>query len=226
MGWTALQAGDGHTLQAWVAVPQGAPRGAVVVLQEIFGVNAHIRSLCERYAQQGWLAVAPALFDRVLPGQELAYDAAGIAQAREVKANISDAQALLDVQAAIDHAAAQAGRHAPVTVMGFCWGGTLAWLSAARLRGLSGAIAYYGTNIAGYLGEAPRVPVLLHFGALDAHIPQDHVDSIAAAWPAVALHRYPAGHGFNCDDRAAFDAPSAALAAQRTQEFLETTLPC
>ncbi|MBN9410549.1 MAG: dienelactone hydrolase family protein [Burkholderiales bacterium] len=225
IGWTSLRAADGHRLAAWQAVPPaGTPiRGAIVVLPEIFGVNAHIRSLCDRYAAQGWSAIAPSLFDRAEPAVELGYDAAAMARARDLKAGIRDADALLDVQVAVD--AAAAGRHA-VAVIGFCWGGTLAWLAAARLPGVRAAVAYYGTQIASHLGETPRAPVLLHFGAHDAHIPPDHVDAIARAHPRIALHRYPAGHGFNCDARAAFEPASAALAAERTHAFLKEALPC
>jgi len=223
MAWTELTAADGHVLQAWVARPAGKPRGAIVVLQEIFGVNAHIRSVCERWAAEGWLAIAPALYDRVARGTETGYDPQGVARGRAAKEKLGDATALRDVQAAVALARAEGGR---VAVMGFCWGGTLAWLAAARLPGVDAAIAYYGTNIAGYLDEAPKVPVLLHFGEQDTHIPPEHVQKIAAAWPGLALHRYPAGHGFNCDERPAYDAPSAQLAATRTREFLEEHIPC
>lgn len=225
MGWLELKAGDGHGLDAWCEQP-AAPKGAIVVLQEIFGVNPHIRSLCERYAKEGWLAVAPALYDRVAKAQVLGYDADGIARGREIRGQVSDEQALVDVQAAIDWAAARLGPQAPMVVIGFCWGGTLAWLSATRLSGLSGAVAYYGTGIAAYVNESPKVPVLLHFGEQDAYIPPEHVDSIARAWPELPLHRYPAGHGFHCDDRAAFHSPSAQLAAARTREFLEERIKC
>lgn len=223
MAWTDIEAADGHVLQAWRAQPAGVARGAIVVLQEIFGVNAHIRSVCDGWAAQGWLAIAPALYDRVARGIETGYDAQGIAAGRAAKEKLGDDTALLDVQAAIDHARASTSCAA---VIGFCWGGTLAWLAAARLHGVDAAVAYYGTNIAGYLGEQPKVPVLLHFGEQDTHIPPDHVARIAQAWPAARLHRYPAGHGFNCDARPAYDAPSAELAAARTRAFLEETLTC
>lgn len=224
MGWIELRAADGHVLRAWKAVPADPgptpPRGALVVLPEIFGANAHIRSLCDRYASQGWVAVAPSLFDRAGPAAEvpeLGYGPEGIAQGRELKARVSDEQALLDVQAAIDHVMAPGAR---VAVVGFCWGGTLAWLAAARLARLHAAVAYYGTNIAGHLQAVPRVPVLLHFGEQDTHIPLEHVRQIAAACPQAELYVYPAGHGFNCDARAAFHPPSAELAATRTERFL------
>lgn len=198
------------------------------MLQEIFGVNAHIRSLCDRYASQGWTAIAPSLFDRaVATVPEMGYGPQDIAQGQALKARVSEEAALLDVQAAIDHAASTGADVAvDVAVVGFCWGGTLAWLAASRLKGLSAAVAYYGTNIAGNLNAVPQVPVLLHFGELDTFIPPEHVRRIAAACPQAELHVYPAGHGFNCDARAAFHAQSAELAAARTERFLRNALPC
>lgn len=220
MAWIELRAADGHQLQAWEARPQGAPRGAVVVLQEIFGVNRHIRAVCDRLAAQGWLAVAPALFDRVSRGRELGYDATGMAAGRAGKEQVGEETALRDVQAAVSHAA----RFGQVAVMGFCWGGTLAWLAAARLPGVACAVAYYGTAIHAHREEQPRVPVLLHFGEQDTHIPPEHVNAVAAAHPELPLYRYEAGHGFNCDERPAFHAASAALAGERTRQFLESHL--
>lgn len=221
MSWTELKAADGHVLQAWLAEPAGEPRGAVVVLQEIFGVNAHIRSVCDRLASQGWLAIAPALYDRAGRGQELGYGPEGVAAGRAAKEQVGgDEPALRDVQGAIDFVRPRG----KVAVMGFCWGGTLAWRSAARLQGVACAVAYYGTSIAAHLDETPRVPVLMHFGEQDTHIPPEHVQRIAAAFPQFPLHRYDAGHGFNCDERPAYHRPSAQLAGTRTQEFLETHL--
>lgn len=229
MAWIDLKAADGHALRAWRATAEAAgdtaaPRGALVVLQEIFGVNAHIRSVCDRYAVQGWTAIAPSLFDRATATvPEMGYGPEDIAQGRDLKARLSDEAALLDVQAAIDHAAALAPK---VAVVGFCWGGTLAWLAASRLKGLHAVVAYYGTNIAGNLDAVPQVPVLLHFGEHDTHIPPEHVRQIAAACPQAELHVYAAGHGFACDARAAFHAPSAELAATRTERFLRNALSC
>lgn len=228
--WIQLESADGHRPQAFCARPD-APCGAVVILQEIFGVNPHIQQLCDRYRAQGWLAVAPALFDRVAPSQSLPYDTDGIARGRKLKAQVSEAQALLDVQAAIDWAGRElppSGGDAPppVAVIGFCWGGTLAWLAAARLSGLRCAVAYYGTNIADRVEQRPRVPMLLHFGMQDQNIPPADVDRIATAWPEIPLYRYAAGHGFNCDDRPAFHAASAAVAGERTTAFLKENLAC
>lgn len=227
MAWTDLRAADGHVLRTWVSRPTDpspAPaRGAIVVLQEIFGANAHIRAVCERWAGQGWVAIAPSLFDRAVPAApELGYGPEDIARGRELKAQVGEEQALLDVQAAIDHVSAPGTL---VAVIGFCWGGTLAWRAAARLERLHAAVAYYGTAIAGNLHVLPRVPMLLHFGEHDTHIPPEHVRQIAAACPQAELHVYPAGHGFNCDARAAYHAPSAELAATRTERFLTRIAP-
>jgi carboxymethylenebutenolidase len=223
MDWIELKSSDGHVLDAYIAKPAGEARGAIVVLQEIFGVNAHMRSVCDKYAQQGWFAIAPALFDRVAKSQALGYDAEGIAQGRELRGKLTDAQALRDVQAAIDLARAGSVK---VAVIGFCWGGTLAWLAASRLEGVACAVAYYGTNIHGYLNETPKVPMLLHFGDEDTHIPPEHVAAIAKAFPQAELYRYPAGHGFNCDERPAFHAASAESAGARTEDFLKRELQC
>ena len=217
MGTTiTLQAQDGFELSAYRAEPQGKARGGVVILQEIFGVNTHIKDVCDRYAQQGYLAIAPALFDRVQPGVELGYEAADVEQGKKLKADSPLDRALLDVQAAIQ-AASEAGR---VAVIGYCWGGSLAYAAAARLDGLSAAIAYYGGEIAKLANEKPKVPTLAHFGETDASIPLSDVDKLRAARPEVEVHVYGAGHGFSCDMRGAYHAPSAALALERTLGWL------
>ena len=220
MSWIQLKSADGHVLQAWQAQPAGKPRGCIVVLQEIFGVTNHIRNVCDRFAAQGWVAIAPALYDRVGRGHELPYGEQGIAQGRALKAGVTEAQALADVQAAVDHLRPKG----KVAVVGFCWGGTLAWLSASRLQGVSAAVAYYGTNIHDNVREQPRVPVLLHFGDNDKHILPEHVSGISKTWPQVPLYRYDADHGFNCDERPAYHPASAQLAGTRTQQFLERHL--
>jgi carboxymethylenebutenolidase len=217
---SAITASDGHPLALYVAEPAAPARAGIVVVQEVFGVNAHIRSLCERFAAQGYLAAAPALYDRVRPGVELAYGPEGVAEGRTVRTLIPDEAALRDVDAAVQHLAERLGPEGRIAVVGFCWGGTLAWLAATRLARVSAAVAYYGSGIAAYAGEQPKVPVLLHFGARDAHIPMTDVDKIRRAHPGLPIHLYEAGHGFNCDDRASFDAESAATAARHTQAFL------
>lgn len=217
MGQTVrLTAADGHTLDAYRADPAGQPRGAIVVLQEIFGVNPHIRSVADRFAAQGYLAVAPALFDRVKAGVELGYDAPGIDAGRDIRAKIDLPAVLADMQAAIDYA----GQFGKVAVIGYCWGGSLAFFAATRLSGLAAAVGYYGAMIAQHASERPSVPTLLHFGDQDPGIPLSDVDQIRAAQPDLPVHVYHAGHGFNCDARASYDAASAALALERTLDFL------
>ena len=212
-----LTAADGVTIDAYRAEPTGTPRGGIVVLQEIFGVNPHIRSVADRYAEQGYLAVAPALFDRVKPGLELNYDPEGmtIGGATQKQTVLDDT--LKDVAAAVSEAA-RAGK---VGIVGFCWGGTLAYAVAGRLGGIAAAVGYYGGGIASMLGTLPKVPVMLHFGEKDDHIPMSSVEAIRAALPDVPVYSYPAGHGFNCDARGSYDKASADLALSRTLPFLK-----
>ena len=211
-----LTSPDGFRLSAYRAEPAGTPRGGLVVVQEIFGVNAHIRSVCDGYAADGYLAVAPALFDRYQRGVDWGYTPEDIARGREVRAQADAAAALMDVVAARD-AAAQAGR---VGIVGYCWGGFIAWLAAARVDGFACAIAYYGGGMPDAIGEKPRCPVLTHFGEQDAMIPVAGVQALAAAHPAMEVHLYAAGHGFNCDQRASFDPAAAAVARERSLAFL------
>jgi carboxymethylenebutenolidase len=211
-----LTAADGVTIAGYRADPAGKPRGGLVVIQEIFGVNSHIRSVCDGYAAEGYLAVAPALFDRAERGVDLGYGEADVARGRELRGRANTDQALADIAAA-RAVAAIAGR---VGVVGYCWGGLLAWLAAARVSGFSCAIAYYGGGMPDAIGEKPKVPVLAHFGEQDAHIPVAGVKALAAAHPTMDVHLYPAGHGFNCDQRGSFDAAAARLARERTLAFL------
>ena len=210
-----LQAADGHRLAAYRAAPSGKPRGALVVLQEIVGVNSHIRAVVDGYAADGWLAVAPAMFDRVERGVEIGYAPADIERGRQLKGGCSNDHALLDIAAAVDSVRA-AGR---VAVIGYCWGGTLAWLAACRQPGLAAAVSYYGGGIGELVDLTPRCPVLAHFGDRDASIPLTVVDALRAAHPEVEIHVYPAGHGFNCDQRGSFHEPSAKQARERSLEF-------
>ena len=211
-----LMARDGHEFDAYLARPAGRARGAIVVVQEIFGVNPYIRSVADRYAAAGWLAIAPALFDRVARGLEFGYTPAELPTARGTMMQVDTAKALLDIAAAT-----AVVRHAgKVGVVGFCWGGRLAWLAGCE-QPVAAAVAYYGTRIGQHLpGQVPRCPMQLHFGERDEHIPAAEIAQIRAACPQAEVHLYPAGHGFACDARASFDAPSAALAWQRTQDFL------
>ena len=215
-----LHAADGHALSAWRADPVSPPKGGLVILHEIFGVNAHIREVCAGYAARGYAAIAPALFDRVRPGTELGYDESAVATGRELRAGIATAAALLDVQAAID-AVAGAG---PVAVIGYCWGGTLAFLAATRLPGVRCAVAYYGAQTIPFAHEPIRVPVLMHFGELDPRIPPADIATIRRHNPGIEMHTFPADHGFNCDHRKEWHAPSADRALGLTTAFLERHL--
>ena len=225
--WIHLTSADGFTLPAWEARPDAAPRGAVVVLQEIFGVNAHIRAVADRLAARGYLAVAPATFARVRPDVDLGYGDEDMRTGRELKAAVEALPApgvLADIQAAIDHAAQASGRK--VGVVGFCWGGLLAWRAACLLEGLSAAVPYYGGGMttADEAARQPRVPVLAHFGERDHFIPVDGVQAFARAHPGAQVHLYPADHGFNCDQRGSYDEAAAMAARDRTLAFLDQHL--
>lgn len=220
-----LSAADGSTIPAYVAAPAGTARGALVLLQEIFGVNAHIRAVADSYAAEGYLVVAPALFDRVQAGVELGYSPDEVTQGVALKARAEALPApgpLLEVAAAIAHARS-AGK---VAVMGYCWGGWLSWRAAAQLQGLEAAVCYYGGGMTtpSEAARVPLCPVLAHFGEEDHAIPLDTVHAFRAAQPGVDVQLYPAKHGFNCDHRAAYHAESAALARTRTLAFLRTRL--
>lgn len=216
---TKLTAADGNELDAYVVRPDGTPKGGLVVCQEIFGVNHHIRAVAERFAAAGFFAVAPALFDRVKPGVELDYTADGVAEGRALRTALAWDDVTADVGAAVA-AARVAGK---VGVVGYCWGGSLAWLAACRLD-IAAAVGYYGGQIHEHRAETPRAPVMLHFGERDELIPPEHIAEIGRQHPAVRIFTYPAGHGFNCDARADFDADSAALAGERTLAFLDQHL--
>lgn len=213
-----IAASDGHKLAAYLAEPAGKPKGGLVILQEFFGVNAHIRQMTDEFARSGYLAVAPAIFDRIERGVELGYDAAGMAKGRQLRASLVLDQTMCDVQGAID-AAARGGR---VAVMGYCWGGSLAYLAAARLTGLACAVGYYGAQIAAHADERLHVPVLLHFAERDEYIPPADIERIRQAHPEITIYDYPGTeHGFNCNDRHFYKPKSAALARERSLAFLD-----
>ncbi|MCA3255793.1 MAG: dienelactone hydrolase family protein [Alphaproteobacteria bacterium] len=236
MGETVrITAEDGFAFDAYVARPAAPTRRAVVVIQEIFGVNAHIRGVADSYAAQGFLAVAPALFDRRQAGVELGYDAEGIKRGVEIAYGIGEA-ALTDVAAAIAWARTETG--ANPGVVGYCWGGSLAWLAATRLVpdadapaeagalvGPAAVVSYYGRLVPDHADEEPRCPVILHFGTRDASIPLDRVEAFRAARPEATVHIYEAGHGFNCEARGDHDPAAAALAAERTLAFFRSHMP-
>ncbi|WP_207456593.1 dienelactone hydrolase family protein [Azospirillum sp. SYSU D00513] len=213
--WLELTATDGHGLAAYQTGPREGARGALVIVQEIFGVNSHIRGVCDAYAAEGFRVIAPALFDRVERKLELGYGDDGVKRGIALKQAIPDEQALLDIAAALD-ALGGAGEAA---VMGYCWGGSLAWRAASALRPRA-AIGYYGGGIGQHLDEAPGCPTLLHFGEKDHAIPLSVAEGVRARHPSVPCHIYPAGHGFNCDERGSYDAESARIARERTLGFL------
>lgn len=215
--WIPLDSPHGR-LQAWRAEPAGTPRGALVVVQEIFGVNAHIRAVAEGFAQAGYVALAPAYFDPVEPGVELGYDAQGIARGRALIAALGLERAVDITRAAADRLAG-AGQ---VGSVGYCWGGTVALLAALRL-GLP-SVSYYGARNLPFLDEAPKAPVMFHFGERDASIPPDMVQAHRQKLPRMDVFTYPAGHGFNCDMRADYDPASTRLARERTLDFFARNL--
>jgi carboxymethylenebutenolidase len=222
-----LKAADGHSFPAYIARPAGKARGGVVVLQEIFGVNAHIRAVADGYAAAGYYAVAPATFSRIGKGDvQLGYTEADMNEGFGYKGAVEALPApgvLADIQAAVDHAAQQAGK---VGVVGYCWGGLLTWRSAALVKGLSAAAPYYGGGMTmpEEIARQPKVPVLVHFGEQDRWIPLDTVEAFKQAHAEVTVHLYPAHHGFNCDHRGAYDEASAKLARERTLTFFQQHL--
>ncbi len=218
--WIELKSAGGAPIAAWLATPAGAPRGAIVVVQEIFGVNHHIRSVADRFAAEGYLAIAPAVFDHVEKGVELAYDQDGMKRGMEIVGKLEREAALADIAASVARVAS-AGK---VGVVGFCWGGTMAWLAAAKTDGVSAAVGYYGGGVIGLKDLKPRAPTILHFGEKDTHIPLAGVREVEAAHPETPVYVYPADHGFNCDERGSYDAPSAKLAWGRTLDFFAKNL--
>ena len=212
-----LTAEDGHKLSAYKATPAGTPRGALVVIQEIFGVNHHIKSVTDRFAKEGYLSIAPALFDRVERGFETGYQQADIERGRGVRGKLAIEDAVKDVRAAVREAAKSGHK---VGVVGYCWGGFVTWMGAARLAGVDCAVPYYGGGMLEAVSERPRCPVLIHWGETDASIPKEHWEKVKQHHPNLTQHVYPAGHGFHCDERASYHKPSAEQAMERSLQFL------
>lgn len=217
---TNLTASDGHRFEAYIAEPRGTARGGLVVIQEIFGVNSHIKSVCDGYAADGYVCVAPALFDRLQRGVDLGYGERDIALGRDLRGKMNWADCMKDVSTAVA-AASGAGR---VGTVGYCYGGGVTWLAAALIPELSASIGYYGGPWAELVDRAPLCPVLLHFGAKDAMIPVSLADAMKARHPTITTHIYEADHGFNCDQRPHYDGFAAALARRRSLAFLEAIL--
>jgi carboxymethylenebutenolidase len=222
-----IKAADGHQCDAYVAQPQGKPRGAIVVLQEIFGVNHHIRAVADGYAMAGFFVVAPATFHRVKAGVELGYTPedmnAGFGLKTDVEA-LPEPGVIADIQAAVDYAASTSG--CKVGVVGYCWGGLLTWRAAALVKGVSAAVPYYGGGVTteGEAARKPLCPVMAHFGEKDHWIPMDTVESFRKAQPGVQVHVYAADHGFNCNERASYNETAANSALERTLAFFNQHL--
>jgi carboxymethylenebutenolidase len=211
-----LKTKDGQTISAYKAEPAGKPRGGIVVIQEIWGVNSHIRDVTDRYAKEGYLAVAPAIFDRIERGVKMdQYTQETMQKGFGYMQKVDQDKALLDISAAV----AEASKAGKVGVVGFCFGGRMAWLAASRVDGISASVPYYGGGVPQLASEKPKVPVMLHFGEKDAHIPIASVEEFKKVHPTLPVYIYAADHGFNCDQRGSYDAAAAKLAQDRTLEF-------
>jgi carboxymethylenebutenolidase len=207
-----LTASDGHKFSAYRADPADAPKGAVVVVQEIFGINPHIRKVTDGFAAKGYIAIAPSLFDRVKAGVELGYDEDGFSQGLGLMQQVGAELPLGDIQATVD-AVSSAGK---VAIVGYCWGGYLAYVSGNRVNGLACAVGYYGSGVENAYQEKRKIPTLLHFGEIDPLIPFEQVTQFRARRPDVSAFSYQAGHGFNCDERDGYNAEAAQKALERT----------
>jgi len=205
---------DDNELTGYLAELQERLKGGLVVIQEIFGVNSHIREVADGFAKDGYIVLAPAMFNRVAPGIELGYTPEDVEKGREIRAKINHEDAVRDMTAAVNALKGQ-----PIGVVGYCWGGSLAWNAATRLDDVNAAVGYYGGMIPDMVDEQPRHPVMLHFGERDQSIPIEGVEKIKAAHPDIPIHIYPAGHGFSCDHRGSYDAECAKLARERTIAF-------
>jgi carboxymethylenebutenolidase len=210
-----LTAADGHTFAAYRAVPKGKPRGALIVVPEIFGVNHHIKSVTDRFTADGYVAIAPALFDRIERDVDFEYTPDKVARGRQIKAQITTEMMMADLTAVV---AAVAG-YGAIGVVGYCWGGFVTWMASAYLAGIRCAVPYYGGGMLENIDIEPRVPVMGHFGDRDAIIPVSGVRQLIAKHPAHQFYIYEADHGFNCDERGSYDAAAASLARERTLSF-------
>jgi carboxymethylenebutenolidase len=212
-----LTAADGHKFSAYVAEPAGKPKGALIIVMEIFGVNSHIRKVTDDYAAAGYLAIAPAFFDRVQRGLDVGYTPADIDIARGLMQKMNFNDAVKDVEAAKAHVASTG----KTGIIGWCWGGALSFKAACNVNGLACAVAYYGGAIPSMINEKPKCPVMFHWGEQDQSIPLEKAKEVAAAHKDQIHYFYPAGHGFNCDQRGSYDAESAKTALGRTMDFLK-----
>jgi carboxymethylenebutenolidase len=224
--WVKLKASDGNELSAYVAKPEGEAVGALVVVQEIFGVNAHIRSVADGYAKDGFVVIAPALFDRYEKGVELKYEGEDMGKAYELYGKLKPETALLDVAAGFEYLKAVGKK---IGVIGYCYGGFMAWLSATRGATVAMqpvcTVGYYAGGIGHVATETPSCPVMLHFGAEDTHIGPDQVEAVRNAHPEVKIYVYAgAEHGFNCDARGSYNPDAAKLARERSLQFLKANI--
>ena len=210
-------ASDGHILDVYLAQAQGSPKGGIVLVQEIFGINSHMKSVADHYASEGYLVGVPSLFDRVESNIRLCYNSEDVIHGRELKESVGNENPLLDIQATLN-IVKSAGK---VAVIGYCWGGTLTWLSACQVPGFSAAASYYGGGIGALAFMQPKCPTIFHFGENDPVIPFTDIDTLKLAQPKCPIYLYPAGHGFNCEQRDGFHSSSSKIALERTIEHVE-----
>ena len=212
-----IEGKDGFELGAYLARPQGDAKGGVLVIQEIFGVNGHIREVADGYANEGYLAIAPKIFDRIEKDIELGYEEADMGRGIELAFQKLEMETTLsDLQVAIDRLKTE---QSSIGVVGYCFGGLLTWLSACELTGVNAAASYYGGGVVNHADKKAKCPVMMHFGELDAHIPMSDVEQIRQAQPDAQVFSYDADHGFNCDHRGSYDSTASSLARARTLEF-------
>lgn len=212
-----LKAADGHTFAAYLAEPAGKPKGGLIVVQEIFGVNKHMRSVTDGFAADGYLAICPGYYDRVQRNFEVGYSPDDIKAGGAIRAELKWDQILADTAAALERVKS-AGK---IGITGYCWGGTVAWMAAAKTSGLACSVPYYGGGIPDLINEKPKIPMMCHFGELDKSPSPEKAKEVLAKYPEVQGYFYPgAGHGFNCDERGSYNPEASKLAKQRTLEFL------
>ena len=211
-----MRMSDGVEIGVYHVDPVGPRRGGVVLIQEIFGVTDHIREQCDLYAAQGYEVLGPSIFDREAPGFQVGYGPENMQKASRIAReehpfdlSVGDAQRCID-------ALKDKG---PVFIVGYCYGGSVAWAAACRCTGLAASSGYYGGKIGQMTEENPRCPTILHFGRRDSHIPLEIADEVKRLHPDVMVYLYDAGHGFNSDRRADYNEIAAKLARERTLEL-------
>ena len=210
-------ASDGHEFDIYLAQSQGTPRGGIVLVQEIFGVNKHIKSVAEKFSSNGYLVGAPSLFDRVKPDIQLGYSTEDVIRGKELKENLGNESPLIDIAATLS-ILRSAGN---VAIVGYCWGGMLAWLSACQVDGFNAAVSYYGGGVGQLTAMQPNCPCIFHFGEQDHSIPITEINSLKQAHPNCPIYIYPAGHGFNCEQRDSFHLTSSKIAFERTIQHID-----